>query len=410
MSDIFFSYDDQDRPRVEPIVAALEAQGLSVWWDHRIATGDSFAAVIERELDASSCVVVAWSHTSVRSDWVRAEADKAWKRQKLVPVLLDRVEPPMPFGQVQAANLVEWHEQGHEGFGKLLADLRQRIRKPAVPSQPVPSAPTARSWKTVAAAVIVLLAAGVVGWTWLRPASTGADGASAASDVTARGHWQAQVTYPDGAAFEERFFFEIDGRDLSGTASLRGYGNRRGILDGAIDGDRLSFRTKSQVQLDLFSVRDVTYVYRGVAAADAIRFTVSDEASGAAPFEFTARRITAEQADRIATGGTRPRISGMTTGDVYQPDHVRTVVARQQQALDACYAAAEFEPAPHEHAEYLLTVTAAGVVADLEMRPAVPTLEACVQRALAAADWGKTDSGQDGTVRISLSARLPWNP
>jgi hypothetical protein len=39
MSDIFVSYDDQDRERVRRIVETLEARGWSVWWDHRISTG-----------------------------------------------------------------------------------------------------------------------------------------------------------------------------------------------------------------------------------------------------------------------------------------------------------------------------------------------------------------------------------
>src|SRR5262245_40752587 len=132
MSDIFVSYDDQDRPRVRRIVEALEARGWSVWWDHRISTGEAFATVIARELAAASCVVVAWTDTSVHSHWVRAEADEAWRRGTLVPVLLDRVKPPMPFGQIQAADLVDWHEHEHPGFAKLVADLHERIGKAPV--------------------------------------------------------------------------------------------------------------------------------------------------------------------------------------------------------------------------------------------------------------------------------------
>jgi hypothetical protein len=359
MSDIFVSYDDQDRPRVRRIVEALEARGWSVWWDHRIPTGEAFAPVIERELEAARCVVVAWTHTSVHSEWVRAEADEAWKRRTLVPVLLDRVKPPMPFGQIQAADLVEWHEQGHSGFDKLVADLQERIGK---------------------------------------------------EPVRVDGHWQARVTYPDGASFEERFTFEVNGRQLSGTASMRGYGYRRSVRDGNIDGSRLSFRTTGTARLSLFSVRDVTYVYRGTLGGDTIRFTVEDEGSGDPAVAFTASRISAEEAQRIATGGTQPRLSGMDTGNLYRPDHVRELVASQQGAITACYEMAEFDGINHEFVDFHLTLTAMGTPEQIEVRPRVASLEACMRNVLSQIEWGPTDTGKGGTLRLSISARLPWNP
>ena len=36
MSDVFVSYKAEDRPRVEPLVESLEAEGLSVWWDAHV--------------------------------------------------------------------------------------------------------------------------------------------------------------------------------------------------------------------------------------------------------------------------------------------------------------------------------------------------------------------------------------
>ena len=41
MSDVFVSYKAEDRPRVEPLVEALESEGLSVWWDARVSGGDA---------------------------------------------------------------------------------------------------------------------------------------------------------------------------------------------------------------------------------------------------------------------------------------------------------------------------------------------------------------------------------
>ena len=50
MADIFISYARADRAAAEALATALDAQGLSVWWDKRITGGASFAAEIEQEL------------------------------------------------------------------------------------------------------------------------------------------------------------------------------------------------------------------------------------------------------------------------------------------------------------------------------------------------------------------------
>ena len=42
MSDVFVSYKAEDRGRIAPLVQALEADGLSVWWDTQIAAGSEW--------------------------------------------------------------------------------------------------------------------------------------------------------------------------------------------------------------------------------------------------------------------------------------------------------------------------------------------------------------------------------
>lgn len=54
MTDLFVSYSRADRDRVAPIVAALQAEGLSVWWDTRLRAGDHWDEVIEREIKSLS--------------------------------------------------------------------------------------------------------------------------------------------------------------------------------------------------------------------------------------------------------------------------------------------------------------------------------------------------------------------
>ena len=88
MSDIFISYATEDRARIKPLVEALRQRGWTVWWDRTILAGKIWEEEIEASLQALRCVIVAWSETSIKSRWVRAEAREGMDRDILVPVLL----------------------------------------------------------------------------------------------------------------------------------------------------------------------------------------------------------------------------------------------------------------------------------------------------------------------------------
>ena len=108
MADIFLSYASEDRERIRPLVEALEAQGWTVWWDRRIAPGQSFDNVIQREIDDARCVIVAWTEHSIDSEWVKNEATIGLDRGVLVPVMFDEVRIPLPFVRTQSADLRAW--------------------------------------------------------------------------------------------------------------------------------------------------------------------------------------------------------------------------------------------------------------------------------------------------------------
>ena len=76
MADIFISYAGADREIVGCIVALLEAQGWSVWWDTRIDAGERSDEIIEREIATARCVVVVWTQQSIDREWVHEEADR----------------------------------------------------------------------------------------------------------------------------------------------------------------------------------------------------------------------------------------------------------------------------------------------------------------------------------------------
>lgn len=119
MADIFISYKKEDAGRVVRIVEGLRAEGFSVWWDHGIAPGSQWDQTIQRELDAAKIVVAVWSDQSVHAPWVKEEAGVGKARGALVPVRIDDVEPPLGFGLIQFADLIDWDgdiEDGHWDF------------------------------------------------------------------------------------------------------------------------------------------------------------------------------------------------------------------------------------------------------------------------------------------------------
>jgi hypothetical protein len=124
MSDIFVSYASEERDRVLPLVNALEKTGWSVFWDRTIPAGKTWRQVIGSEIRACRSVLVVWTEHSIASEWVLEEAETGKRRGILIPVLLDNVEPPFGFGNIQAANLSAWKgDTSTRAFTHLIADI-----------------------------------------------------------------------------------------------------------------------------------------------------------------------------------------------------------------------------------------------------------------------------------------------
>src|SRR5262249_47469500 len=107
-SDIFISYAREDREAASALARMLTARGWRVWWDRKIKPGEAFDVIIERELCTCKCAVVLWSANSVNATWVRNEARRAKRRKVLIPILIDQVETPLEFENLQAADLTSW--------------------------------------------------------------------------------------------------------------------------------------------------------------------------------------------------------------------------------------------------------------------------------------------------------------
>jgi len=108
MSDVFISYSHEDRATARRFAAAMEAEGLSVWWDDAMRSGDAFDEKIEQALRGAKAVVVLWSKHSVASRWVRAEAAQADRMRTLAPVMIEACERPIMFELTHTLDLSHW--------------------------------------------------------------------------------------------------------------------------------------------------------------------------------------------------------------------------------------------------------------------------------------------------------------
>ena len=123
MADVFVSYARPDEPQAKYVAEALRAEGHHVWRDDELPAHRPYAEVIEERLKSAKAVVVLWSVAAASSQWVRAEADHARSSGVLIQATLDGTIPPLPFNQIQCADLQEWKKPDAPGWRKLKAGV-----------------------------------------------------------------------------------------------------------------------------------------------------------------------------------------------------------------------------------------------------------------------------------------------
>jgi hypothetical protein len=200
MVDVFISYSRDNKARVADIAAAVTAAGYDVWWDAELPPHRSYGDVITEKIGSAKAAIVVWSHASAQSEWVRAEADVARNQKKLVQTAIDDVMPPLPFNQIQFADLRDWNgDPAHSAWRKVLLSLEElcgRAAPPVSPSAPAPvssapppppPAPTPQAdWQAPSPAPkssilpwallgLAVLAVGLLAWKMLQPAAPNSD-------------------------------------------------------------------------------------------------------------------------------------------------------------------------------------------------------------------------------------------
>src|SRR5579862_5288491 len=135
MSDIFISYARSTETQARQVAEALRGLGYNIWRDDELPAHRAYTEVIEERLRAAKAVVVIWSAEAVKSQWVRAEADIAREAGTLVQLRVDGATPPLPFNQIQCADMSGWAgDVNAPGWRKVAASVADLIGGAAAPA------------------------------------------------------------------------------------------------------------------------------------------------------------------------------------------------------------------------------------------------------------------------------------
>ena len=319
MPGVFISYRREDSSgyagRLFDIISAHFGRSNTFMDLDTIEGGDDFSKVIGDKIGASDVLLAVigphWVTASEAGgtrrldnprDFVRLEVGKALQRGiRVIPVLVggaslprpeDLPEDLRPLCDRQAMEIRDAHF--HPDSEQLIAVLHQTLHgfRYAEPS-------AKRFLPAILAAIAILSLGGY--FLSHRMASVATQSGKGAANSTAHpanvnGAWKATVKYDWGDSYDETFIFNLDGGELSGTASFLGSspGHERGLYDGKVEGNRLSFMTKSLVSI---SSDDKTYedkhYYKGIVEGSSIRFTMITDSSveSHVPIHFVAYRI-----------------------------------------------------------------------------------------------------------------------
>jgi adenylate cyclase len=164
MANVFISCASASKPAAERIARALRAMGHEVWRDDALPPHRAYADVIEERLHEAKAVVVVWSKAAAQSQWVRAEADVARQGNKLVQLTVDGAPLPLPFNQIQCADLSQWRgDPNHADWRKVVASVAELVGGPP-PAPATPGKARPRPWAWAAAALV--LGACIAGGVW----------------------------------------------------------------------------------------------------------------------------------------------------------------------------------------------------------------------------------------------------
>ena len=138
-AQVFLSASSGDGKRVDGlrrVLGKLLPGEISLWSDQDLKLGGSIIPEIKAGLSESFCVVALLSEHALASEYSKQEWSSAIEAGKtIIPVFLERVEPPRELADRQSVDLSDWRGgPSAEGVRRLVDDIVQAWQVQAAPA------------------------------------------------------------------------------------------------------------------------------------------------------------------------------------------------------------------------------------------------------------------------------------
>jgi len=130
--DVYFAHSWEDKPTLQPVVAALRSDGLRVWYDDsELESGTSLRQQLDRGMLRSrlGVVVLSKSFFGERKVWAPAEFDVWFERSsgsRIITVWLDVEKDDVAAWSPIASTLFARRHASPDFIGQLLGDVRKK--------------------------------------------------------------------------------------------------------------------------------------------------------------------------------------------------------------------------------------------------------------------------------------------
>jgi hypothetical protein len=139
VADVCILYARTDARRQAKKLVELLEPNCSVWWDHKIDSGD-YRQEIHNQLKLAGCVVPIWSASAQFSAVLHDELAIATKGNvPILPLRIHDVDAPLGFGAQQTTDAIEWNGDHPtqevvthvDRIARVLEKRRSNVRRPA---------------------------------------------------------------------------------------------------------------------------------------------------------------------------------------------------------------------------------------------------------------------------------------
>ena len=110
MSQVLIHSQQEDRPRIEPMVRGLERTGIEVVLSRQLAGDSRLSQALDEDAQQLGCVLVIWSTASPEqaAKQIQDPAIHTKERGNLLGIRIDDVELPLSLGDGQELDLIGW--------------------------------------------------------------------------------------------------------------------------------------------------------------------------------------------------------------------------------------------------------------------------------------------------------------